>query len=309
MSKERTPPAAILAAPPTDVTTSTAATSTSKARKRRHKDAETSPEPTPPIAPLKIPEPSIADCRRLLELLRLHGGRPDGAGIIALDRVTDELRTLIYSLRCEVEAPDTEAWEHKAKPIRLPMTTFIQLTPTERHEGNTIGNPRQIRIGDDDDAPTLTIEGTPWETLADAWFGLSGVASGEARFDERAIRHLERAVAMMSGEPAAAPGTTEARPAAAASGGDCGAAHSTDFRSVRWHGEDFVFTAIQARIVSFLWAARDNGTPDLGYDTLLEKADSETKRLVDVFKKHPAWGTMIVAGETKGTCRLATDFS
>jgi hypothetical protein len=82
------------------------------------------------------------------------------------------------------------------------------------------------------------------------------------------------------------------------------ARHSLDFRSVRWHGKDYTFTPTQAAIVTELWAAWEQGTPDIGDPTLLRKADCAGDRLRDVFKNHPAWGTMIVEGQTKGTRRL-----
>ncbi|GMU37709.1 MAG: hypothetical protein EDS66_12215 [Planctomycetota bacterium] len=83
--------------------------------------------------------------------------------------------------------------------------------------------------------------------------------------------------------------------------------HSPDFRSVHWDGVDYAFTANQAAIVKQLWEAYENGTPDVGGDTLLVNAESDTRRMADVFKKHSAWGTMIVEGSTKGTYRLAPD--
>lgn len=53
-----------------------------------------------------------------------------------------------------------------------------------------------------------------------------------------------------------------------------------------------------------LWEAWENKTPDVGDATLLEKSESESSRLRDVFKDHPAWNTMIVPGKTKGARRL-----
>src|SRR5262249_46621140 len=90
------------------------------------------------------------------------------------------------------------------------------------------------------------------------------------------------------------------------------ARHSDDYRSVHWFGTDHSFTPNQAAVVAMLWQAWENGTPDVGYEALLQAADSQG-RLVDVFKirvgkktkKHPDWGTMVapnVGG--KGTCRL-----
>jgi hypothetical protein len=84
------------------------------------------------------------------------------------------------------------------------------------------------------------------------------------------------------------------------------ARHSTDFRSVHWYGADYSFTPNQAACVRMLWEAWENGTPDVGGDTLLSEADVETRRLDHVFDngKHSAWKTMIRSRATRGTYRL-----
>jgi len=83
------------------------------------------------------------------------------------------------------------------------------------------------------------------------------------------------------------------------------ARHSIDFRCVHWHGLNCGFTDMQAPIVEVLWREYENGTPDVGNETLLETVDAKSSRLVDIFRDHPAWGTMIVDGATKGTKRIA----
>lgn len=83
------------------------------------------------------------------------------------------------------------------------------------------------------------------------------------------------------------------------------ARHSPDFRSVVWGNAGFSFTKMQAAIVGILWGAWEQDTPDVGVDTLLEAVDATSSRLVDIFRNHRAWGTMIVDGETKGSKRLA----
>jgi hypothetical protein len=80
--------------------------------------------------------------------------------------------------------------------------------------------------------------------------------------------------------------------------------HGPDFRSVRWFGTNFTFTAMQAACVGILWTAWENGTPEVGNHTLLVEAGAETKRIDHHFRDHPAWGTMIRPGKTKGTTRL-----
>jgi len=83
------------------------------------------------------------------------------------------------------------------------------------------------------------------------------------------------------------------------------ARHSPDFRSVHWHGNDYTFTPTQATCVKILWDAMEKRTPDVGDHHLLTEASSDTRRIVDLFRNHPAWGKMIVVGATKGTRRLA----
>lgn len=80
--------------------------------------------------------------------------------------------------------------------------------------------------------------------------------------------------------------------------------HSVDFRSVHWLGTDYNFTPPQAAAVELLWKAWENKTPDIGGDTLAEKIGSEAKRPRDIFKGHPALGSMIKKGNTKGSYRL-----
>lgn len=82
------------------------------------------------------------------------------------------------------------------------------------------------------------------------------------------------------------------------------AAHSADFRSVNWFGTLYTFTANQAACVKVWWEHWEQGTPEVGDDTVLEAADSSGKRINALFNDCTAWGTMIVAGSTKGTHRL-----
>lgn len=87
----------------------------------------------------------------------------------------------------------------------------------------------------------------------------------------------------------------------------CPARHSPDFRSVHHSGRSYQFTAIQAKCIAILWQAWEKQTPDCGDDYLLDLVDSnlDDRRLVNLFRQHPAWGTVIVAGATRGTHRIA----
>lgn len=80
--------------------------------------------------------------------------------------------------------------------------------------------------------------------------------------------------------------------------------HGPDFACVLWWGRSYSFTGTQAAVVRQLWEAWQNGTPDVRQETLLAGAESETRRLGDTFKDHPAWGTLIVGGGAKGCFRL-----
>jgi hypothetical protein len=109
----------------------------------------------------------------------------------------------------------------------------------------------------------------------------------------------QRADVLVSQAPAAKPQD------AAGGDDDQDTAHGDDFRSVRWYGEVYEFTATQAACVKVLWEHWKRGTPVVGEPTILEAADSSSNRLRDVFDKgrHPAWDTMIVEAR-KGAFRL-----
>lgn len=81
--------------------------------------------------------------------------------------------------------------------------------------------------------------------------------------------------------------------------------HSMDFRSVNWFGTIYEFTQNQAAIVSRLWEAWESGSPVVGDEALREAADCSSERLDLVFRDSPAWGTMIVPGQTRGSRRLS----
>jgi len=82
--------------------------------------------------------------------------------------------------------------------------------------------------------------------------------------------------------------------------------HSPDFRSVRWFGQKFKFTPMQAACIKLLYENWLNGTPVIGEQTILESVGSSSNHLRDVFekKRHPAWGPMLRPAR-KGTFRLA----
>jgi hypothetical protein len=70
--------------------------------------------------------------------------------------------------------------------------------------------------------------------------------------------------------------------------------HSPDYRAVSWGEERFTFSPTQAGVVRQLWEAWERGEPGAGQEALLEGADSDARRLRDLFRHHLAWGRLIV---------------
>lgn len=83
--------------------------------------------------------------------------------------------------------------------------------------------------------------------------------------------------------------------------------HSVDFRSITFGGETFSFSPNQAAAMRVLYENWDRGAPEVADETVLFAIDAEAPpaRLRDVFRGHPAWDTLIVAGATKGSRKLA----
>ena len=79
---------------------------------------------------------------------------------------------------------------------------------------------------------------------------------------------------------------------------------SPRYRSVYWRGQSYSFTKAQALAFGVLMRCWVDGVPDVAGDYLLNAIDSDATNLCDLFRKHPAWNTVIVPGETRGTRRL-----
>ena len=79
--------------------------------------------------------------------------------------------------------------------------------------------------------------------------------------------------------------------------------HSPDYATVIWKGQAFYFNRHQATCVRLLHEGWMNGTELLGGDYLLGALGSAS-RMSDLFKRHPAWGSLIVPGERRATYRL-----
>lgn len=67
----------------------------------------------------------------------------------------------------------------------------------------------------------------------------------------------------------------------------------------------YFFGPMQAKVVKLLWRAAEEGVGEVSQTELLKGAGSESVKLCDVFRRHPAWGRLVVRGERPGTYRLA----
>jgi hypothetical protein len=67
-----------------------------------------------------------------------------------------------------------------------------------------------------------------------------------------------------------------------------------DWSSVNWYGTIYVFEGKQRVAVAALWDAMEEGHRWVSQDTLLEATENEGGKIRDLFKRHPAWGRMIV---------------
>jgi hypothetical protein len=85
--------------------------------------------------------------------------------------------------------------------------------------------------------------------------------------------------------------------------------HSDNFNSVVWFGKQYTFTVKQAKVIERLWRAWERKIPAVPLVDLLEAADSDAKRLRDVFKPgqtvNPAWKDKMIIEAGKGAYRLS----
>ena len=80
--------------------------------------------------------------------------------------------------------------------------------------------------------------------------------------------------------------------------------HSADYRRVDWQGKKFRFSPMQSRVVRLLHEEFKEGRDELGAAVLLDGSDSTGEYVRDIFRRHCAWGTLIIKGEGKGTHKL-----
>ena len=80
--------------------------------------------------------------------------------------------------------------------------------------------------------------------------------------------------------------------------------YSPDFHSVYHKEQLHSFTSSQAACVKLMFECWKNTTPEIGQEYILTSIDSNSNRLRDIFKNHPAWNNLIVPGKSKGNFRL-----
>jgi hypothetical protein len=79
----------------------------------------------------------------------------------------------------------------------------------------------------------------------------------------------------------------------------------SDYRTVRFRGEEHHLTQNQSVIIKMLHEAYLHGTRAVGKLTLLKAIEAETSRVRDSFKRSPLWGTLILSNrKPRGTYQL-----
>jgi hypothetical protein len=82
--------------------------------------------------------------------------------------------------------------------------------------------------------------------------------------------------------------------------------YAEDFRSVVLRGVAYSLTPRQAQVIELLFGVRGTGMPELSQEYILDRIGSKSLRLTlrDVFRKSPAWKTLVVPGDRRGMYRL-----
>ena len=83
--------------------------------------------------------------------------------------------------------------------------------------------------------------------------------------------------------------------------------HNDDFTSVRVDNEWHSFGPKQAAVLRLLKAAAETDNPWRDGKRLLDEAGATTMRLIDLFKRKPAWRRLVLA-DGKGRYRLSPEF-
>ncbi len=79
---------------------------------------------------------------------------------------------------------------------------------------------------------------------------------------------------------------------------------SSDYRTARWLHEPLTFSECQAMAIRNLHRAHLDGRGALSGRLALAGSTCANSKMSDVFKRHPAWKTLVISGGSKGTYRL-----
>ena len=82
--------------------------------------------------------------------------------------------------------------------------------------------------------------------------------------------------------------------------------HTPDYTTVKWCDEVYHFTPMQAEVVRVLHNYQREGLDELRGAFILEKIESGSRSLSDLFKDSPAWKTLVLPGSKRGSYKLAS---
>lgn len=80
--------------------------------------------------------------------------------------------------------------------------------------------------------------------------------------------------------------------------------HSPDYRNIVYNGKAYFLPPLAAQAVKQLYKAYKNDTPEISISYILEKIDSNNKRIQDIFFETELLGNLVIKGTTKGTYKL-----
>ena len=80
--------------------------------------------------------------------------------------------------------------------------------------------------------------------------------------------------------------------------------HSPDYAMVVVDSQEHHLSSLRAAAVRVLHEAHLDGIPELRGQYILATIESDSRGLSDIFKRSPAWGTLVVPGGSRGAYRL-----
>lgn len=233
---------------------------------------------------------TIADLRLYVSVARYAAPVLDSDWIVDHARhwhlsilLTDDLFTSLNSVTLD----DDKAWDEEGVIRQFEHQTFT---------ASRWATPGHI-TGYRSDEFAQRITATCWSAM----LNLSSTIANPTRPNGR-IDQIDRILDVVDGWVR----TVDAPRSLTVNGGTSGATVAKDFCWLRTSGGvEYTFTATQRRIVADLWHDYQERGLGLSQDHLLTEANPDGgKSLKDLFKSHPAWGTLIVKGSARDVFRL-----